>query len=108
MQRLVVLLILAVFATTPALAWDSAKFKWLTKIVHPTHSYLTEYALDRLQKTYPELAKYRAIFIEGANQELHELPVKGTLHGIDLNKARIKHKGTNEGSNDVPGWWADA
>ena len=98
----------AILAVSPAVAWDSAKFKWLTPIVHPTHSYLTEYAIDRLSRTYPELTKYRDVIIEGANQELHELPVKGTLYGIDLDKKRIQHKGTNAGSDDVPGWWADA
>ena len=41
----------AILAVSPAVAWDSAKFKWLTPIVHPTHSYLTEYAIDRLSKT---------------------------------------------------------
>ena len=92
----------------PAAAWDSAKFKSLTAIIHPTHSYLTEYALDRLQKANPELAKFRQVIIDGANQELHELPVTGTLYGVDLNAKRVEHKGTNAGSDDVPGWWADA
>ena len=100
--------IVAILSASPAWAWDSAKFKWLTPIVHPTHSYLTEYAIDQLAAKYPELSKYRDVIIEGANQELHELPVKGTLYGIDLNKKRIEHKGTNAGSDDVPGWWADA
>lgn len=98
----------AILAASPAAAWDSAKFKWLTPIVHPTHSYLTEYAIGQLSAKYPELSKYQVVIVEGANQELHELPVKGTLHGIDLNKKRIEHKGTNAGSDDVPGWWADA
>ncbi|MEO8758355.1 MAG: hypothetical protein ABI398_11475 [Devosia sp.] len=98
---------LTLAAATPASAWDSAKFKWLTPIVHPTHSYLTEYAIDRLQAKFPELKRYRAVIIEGANQELHELPVKGSLHGIDLDKKRVEHKGTNAGSDDVPGWWHD-
>jgi len=99
---------LALALGSPAFAWDSAKFKWLTPIVHPTHSYLTEYAIDRLDAKYPELTPYRSIIIEGANQELHELPVKGVLYGIDLDSKRIEHKGTNAGSDDVPGWWADA
>ena len=102
----------AAFATllvgSPVAAWDSAKFKWLTPIVHPTHSYLTEYAIDQLADKYPELGTYRAVIIEGANHELHELPVKGSLYGIDLDRKRIEHKGTNAGSDDVPGWWADA
>ena len=107
-RRLALILALSLLAAGPALAWDSAKFKWLTPIIHPTHSYLTEYALDQLQAKYPDLKKYRDVVVEGANQEMHELPVKGSLYGIDLNAARIKHKGTNAGSDDVPGWWADA
>ena len=103
-----VIVALSLAVTAPALGWDSAKFKWLTPIVHPTHSYLTEYAIDQLQAKFPALGQYRAVIIEGANQELHELPVKGTLHGIDLDKKRIEHKGTNAGSDDVPGWWHDA
>jgi hypothetical protein len=98
----------AISITSPAGAWDSAKFKWLTPIIHPTHSYLTEYAIDHLVGKYPELGTYRAVIVEGANQELHELPVKGSLYGIDLDKKRIEHKGTNAGSDDVPGWWTDA
>src|SRR5882724_7965422 len=107
-RRIVLAIALPLLAAGPALAWDSAKFKWLTPIIHSTHSYLTEYALDQLQAQYPDLKKYRAVMVEGANQEMHELPVTGTLYGIDLNAARIKHKGTNAGSDDVPGWWADA
>src|SRR5690348_11563842 len=30
----------AISITSPVGAWDSAKFKWLTPIIHPTHSYL--------------------------------------------------------------------
>lgn len=92
----------------PASAWDSAKFKLLTKVIHPTHSYLTKYAIDRLSDDFPELDEYRDILIEGANQELHELPVEGVLHGVDLDKKRRQHKGTNAGSDDVPGWWKEA
>ncbi|MGD9914126.1 MAG: hypothetical protein AB7S80_08590 [Rhizobiaceae bacterium] len=77
-------------ASAPAFAWDSAKFKWLTEIVHPTHSYLTEYAIDRLRGDFPELQRYRKALIDGANQELHELPVEGVLYGIDLDARRIQ------------------
>lgn len=95
-------------AATPALAWDSAKFEWLTPIVHPTHSYLTEYAIDALVGDYPTLRQYGAIVIEGANTELHELPVEGVRYGIDLDAKRIEHKGTNAGSDDTDGWWQEA
>lgn len=97
----------ALFAT-PALAWDSAKFEWLTPIVHPTHSYLTEYAIDQLAEEYPALRQYGGILVEGANTELHELPVEAVAYGIDLDAKRIEHKGTNAGSDDTAGWWQEA
>jgi hypothetical protein len=93
---------------SPALAWDSARFELLTRIVHPTHSYLTEFAIDELADAYPELREFGDILIEGANSELHELPVEGTAYGIDLEAKRRAHRGTNAGSDDVAGWWADA
>jgi len=93
--------------TAPSSAWDSAKFKLLSKIIHPTHSYLTEYAVGALAGQYPELGKYESIIVEGANQEMHELPVTGTLYGVDLNAKRIEHKGTNEGTDDIAGWWRE-
>ena len=92
----------------PAMAWDSAKFEWLTSIVHPTHSYMTEFAIDQLAAEFPELSAYGNALIEGANQELHELPVEGTLYGLDLDRKRREHKGTNAGSDDIEGWWEDA
>ena len=42
---------------------------------HATHSYLTEYAIDQLKAQFPELQTYRANIVDGANRELHELPV---------------------------------
>jgi hypothetical protein len=93
---------------SPAWAWDSAKFEWLTSIVHPTHTYLTEFAIAKLKAEHPEVSQYASVLIEGANQELHELPVEGTLYGLDLDAKRKEHKGTNAGSDDVEGWWDDA
>lgn len=92
----------------PAWAWDSLKFRLLGEIVHPTHSYLTEFAIDQNTPAFPELAQFRAIIVEGANSELHELPVEGSAYGIDLDAARRTHLGVNAGSDDVAGWWADA
>ena len=92
---------------TNALAWDSTNWKSLG-LIYPTHSYLTEWAIDQLKAQYPEIQQYRAQIVEGANTELHELPVSGTKYGIDLNAKRIQHLGTNEGSNDTQGWWQDS
>jgi len=100
------ILIVANFSlsSSSALAWDSAA----GNPTHPTHSYLTEWAIDQLQNQYPELQQFRKVIIEGANAELHELPVSGTKYGINLEAKRIQHQGTNEGCNDIQGWWQDS
>lgn len=94
------LLMLAV--ATPASAWDSVKLN----PTHPTHSYLTEWAIGQVGQ--PEITQFQKQLVEGANQELHELPVKGTLYGVPLNARRIAHKGTNAGTDDIEGWWQDS
>lgn len=105
MRRLLFALVVSLAASGGAVAWDS-----VAKLspVHPTHSYLTEFGVDALAAQYPELQAFRAQIIEGANTELHELPVSGTAYGLDLEAKRVEHRGTNEGSDDVAGWWADA
>jgi hypothetical protein len=85
-------------------AWDSKK----GNPTHPTHSYLTEWAIDQLNSQYTELQQYRTQVVEGANTELHELPVQGSMYGTNLDAKRIKHQGTNEGCNDIQGWWQDS
>ena len=90
--------------TTSALAWDSAA----GNPTHPTHSYLSECAIDRLKGQYLELQQYQGIIIEGANEELHELSVTGAKYNIDLEAKRVQHQGTNEGSDDIQGWWQDS
>jgi hypothetical protein len=85
-------------------AWDSAS----RNPTHPTHSYITEWAIDQLKAQKPELQQYRTQIIEGANTELHELAVSGTKYGLDLNAKRIEHKGTNRGCDDIQGWWTDS
>jgi hypothetical protein len=91
-------------SSSSAWAWDSAAWN----PTHPTHSYLTEWAIDQIQGQYPELQQFRNVIIEGANAELHELPVSGTKYGIDLEAKRIQHQGSNEGCNDIRGWWQDS
>jgi hypothetical protein len=99
-----VALAIAAALTLPALGWDSAK----GNPTHATHSYLTEWAIDQLNGEFPELERFRAQLIEGANQELHELKVKGSKYGVDLDARRIQHQGTNEGCDDIQGWWTDS
>jgi len=93
-------------AVSSVSAWDSKNWK---NITHPTHSYLTEWAIDQLKGKYPELDKYRKIIIEGANTELHELRVKNDrMYDVNLDDKRQEHRGTNEGCDDIKGWWVDA
>lgn len=87
--------------------WDSESP--LSPAIHPTHSYFVEWAIDRLKGTWPELQTYRDQIIEGANMELHELRTKyGIKYGLDMDAKRVEHKGTNPGSDDMPGWWRDS
>ena len=100
-----ILFLSVTLAPGPALAWDSKS--WLNP-THPTHSYFTEWAIDQLDDTYPELRKFSQVIIDGANQEMHELPIQGEEHGLNLEEARLRHKGTNEGTDDIQGWWTEA
>jgi hypothetical protein len=88
------------------LAWDSDN----RNPTHPTHSYITEWAIDQLKPTAPEADNYRQQLIEGANTELHELKLKNQpiKYGIDLEAKREQHQGTNEGCDDIQGWWKDS
>lgn len=58
---------------------------------HATHSYLTEFALDQLQGEFPELATYRAKVVDGANREIHDLP----LSDPEQEALRIEDGGSN-------------
>lgn len=91
-------------ACNTTLAWDSAD----RNPTHPTHTYLTDCAINRIGDRVPELKRYRAQLVEGANEELHELTVRGKKYGIDLDAKRIEHQGTNAGADDVAGWWRDS
>ena len=102
-HSLALLIIGAVFVCL-VLGWDSARWN----PTHATHSYLTEWAIDQLKEPFPELQQFRRQIVDGANQELHEHPVRGTKYGVDLNAKRIEHKGTNEGCDDITGWWTDS
>jgi hypothetical protein len=97
-------LALSALSAPRARAWDSQTWN----PTHATHSRLTEWAIDQLKGTYPELETYRKQLVEGANEELHERKVSGTKYGVNLEAKRVEHKGTNEGCDDVEGWWKDA
>src|SRR3982750_847351 len=87
---LTMLWVATVAATPTVLGWDSQNWN----PTHATHSYLTEWAIDQLKGQWPELQQYRTPLVDGANAELHELKVKGTQYGVDLEAKRVEHKGT--------------
>ena len=49
--------------------WDSAD----GNPTHPTHSILAEYAIGTVKADSPEVSRFEAAIIEGANLELHDL-----------------------------------
>lgn len=81
-------------------AWDSQD----GNPTHATHSYLTEFAIDSLKARYPELDLYRATIVDGANRELHELPVADA----EQEALRLEVEGTNWGANHPERMWAHA
>jgi hypothetical protein len=98
------LLFIAIVTSLSALGWDSAR--GIPK--RSTHSYLTEWAIEQVKERFPQIEAFRNPLVEGANQELHELRVKGRIYGVDLDAKRVEHKGTNEGCDDIRGWWLDS
>lgn len=107
MKPLMRVLLVLCMSGGAAEAWDSSKWN----PTHATHSYLTECAIDALPSGTPkskELRMFRGPLIEGANQELHELRTSGKKYGIDLEAKRRQRKGTNEGTDDIAGWWRDS
>ena len=94
-----------------AAAWDSRS---KVNPTHPTHTYITEWAIDALKDGTPELDKYREALVDGANTEFHELKTSdadiklGKKYGIDMKKKHAEHRGTNAGTGDVEGWWKDS
>ena len=106
---LVALLFLIHSHNSASIAWDSRHWNPTT----PTHSYLTNWGIDALKDSAPELDKYREALIDGANVELHELKTNdadvkvGVKYQVDLETKRVEHRGTNEGCGDIEGWWKD-
>jgi hypothetical protein len=96
---------------TETLAWDSADWN----PTNPTHTFITDWAINAVKTDFPEVTMFRVALVEGANTELHELPSDDDYHKklaqiykIDLDMKRRYHKGTNAGCNDIKGWWEDA
>jgi hypothetical protein len=80
--------------------WDSQD----KNPTHATHAYLTEWAADQLGRLYPELVTYRASLVDGANRELHELPVADA----EQEALRREAEGTNWAANHPERIWARA
>ena len=95
----------ALFSAYPAAAWDSAQWN----PTHPTHTYLTEYAIRELRGAHPNVDRYRKQLIAGSNTEIHELPIKCTRYGVDFNQRRAdRYIGTNAGCRRPDLMWSDA
>ena len=95
----------ALLRVYPAAAWDSAGWN----PTHPTHTYLTEYAIKELKGAHPSVDKYRKQLIAGSNTEIHELPIKCTKYGVDFNERRAnRYIGTNVGCKHPDLMWKDA
>lgn len=107
-----VAVVVAAMVLPTARGWDSRS----GNPTHATHDFITEWAIDQLKPTYPELAlpAVRQAILDGANTELHELPSReyekamAKKYTLPLEAMRVTHKGTNEGSNDVAGWWRES
>ena len=94
-------------AAPPEAAVDKTDQGWDSQggnPTHATHSYLTEFAVDQLSGWYPELATYRSFIVDGANQELHELP----LTDPEEESLRKEADGTNWACNHPEAIWNHA
>ncbi len=79
-------------------AWDSQHHN----PTHATHSYLTEYAIQHVGTSYPEVLAYRDEILRGANSEVHELPTGDA----DLEAIRAEVEGTNAACKHPERLWA--
>jgi hypothetical protein len=87
-------------AASTSQGWDSQG----GNPTHATHSHLTETAVDALSGYYPELATYKWTIVDGANQELHELP----LDDPEKEALRQEADGTNWACNHPEVVWQHA
>jgi hypothetical protein len=62
--------------------WDSAG----GNPTHATHSYMTEYAVQELRHSYPDVYTYRADLIAGANAEIHDLPINDDANAEQIRR----------------------
>jgi hypothetical protein len=103
------LVVLAGIAVPRAAGWPSDNG---ANPLNKVHTSLTQYAIDKSGST--EDNTYATAILEGANTELHELVASardkgiGSRYGVDVEAKRLAHGGTNEGCNDIQGWWNDA
>ena len=109
-QMIATTLVISMSSVVPSYAWDSKH----GNPTRPTHTLLTEWGIDQLKKDFPELAQFRNAIVDGANTELHELKTSdkdiktGHAYGVELEAKRVEHRGTNEGCDDVEGWWKES
>jgi hypothetical protein len=102
--------VLIALLVSPVGAWDGATWKNPT---HPTHSFITEYAINGLKARYPEADKYREDLLNGANLEMHELEISSDWYikkyKVDVEERRKnRYLGTNPGCECPNLIWKDA
>ena len=60
------------------------------------------------------MQQFREALVEGTTRSCTSFPFRayekklGAKYGIDLEAKRRQHKGTNEGCDDIQGWWQDS
>lgn len=104
-------LLISGYLTSTVFGWDSRH--WLSP-ARSTHTLLLKWGIAELKDSAPELKRYEEALIDGCNCELHELDARdedkklGKKYGVDVERKRIEHRGTNEGCGDIEGWWKDS
>lgn len=106
-----------VAVSIPAWGWDS-RLEFGLQFGLPMHTQFTVLAHSALADKYrTEIvvdSNVKPALIDGCLTEMHELHAHdldrktGAKYGLDVEKLRMDHKGTNAGCNDIAGWWTDA
>jgi len=107
-------LILGLVLSAPLWAWDSRTEGGAQIGVGGMHRQYTQIASEFVQgENLREIAQYFNQVEKGCLTELHELRSKdidvrdGNAVGLNVEAKRVQHRGTNEGCDDIAGWWTD-
>lgn len=111
------LLLAMVAVSVPAWGWDS-RLEFGLQFGLPMHTQYTVLAYNELRDKYRQEilvdSRVKPALIDGCLMELHEIDAHdldrktAQKYGVDAEGLRKAHKGTNEGCNDIAGYWTDA